>query len=157
MTMIRKQVIEFHRLCEIPSFPVPVVPGDDRVRLRLRLVVGEETLELLEACLHYGHAAEIERIRCEILDLISRAVIDVDLPEAIDACGDIDYVVEGTRLEFGTDGGPVADEIHRANMQKGSGPVRADGKRLKPPDFKPPDIAAVLREQGWTDTERNDD
>lgn len=155
--MIREQVDDFHSLCDIPTLETPQVPSDDRVRLRLRLVM-EETLEFVTACLHYDRAAsdEVERIE-EIFDrLITEGAIEVDLPEAVDALGDIDYVVEGTRLEFGVDGGPVAAEIHRANMQKGSGPVRADGKRLKPPDFKPPDIAEVLRQQGWMDAERND-
>jgi predicted HAD superfamily Cof-like phosphohydrolase len=61
---------------------------------------------------------------------------------------DLDYVVEGTRLEFGIDGEPIAAEVHRANMAKTEGPVAPDGKRLKPPGWTPPDIAGVLRKQG---------
>ena len=62
---------------------------------------------------------------------------------------DLDYVVEGTRLEFEIDGGPIAVEVHRSNMAKVGGPVREDGKRLKPPGWTPPDIAGELRKQGW--------
>lgn len=156
MTTIRGQVLEFHRICEIPSLEMLQIPNDDRVRLRLRLVM-EEAFEFLVACLMKpdGSIQSIDMsdrivwLRQSLAELINESKIEVDLPEAIDGLGDLDYVVEGTRLEFGVDGGSVADEIHRANMQKGSGPVRADGKRLKPENFQPPDIATVLRRQGW--------
>jgi predicted HAD superfamily Cof-like phosphohydrolase len=52
-------------------------------------------------------------------------------------------VVEGARLELGIDGAPIA-AVHEANMKKVSGEVRADGKRLKPPGWKPPDINLEL-------------
>lgn len=44
---------------------------------------------------------------------------------------------------------PLWQDVHRANMAKTTGPVRADGKRLKPEGWQPPDIAGVLRVQGW--------
>lgn len=49
----------------------------------------------------------------------------------------------------GIDLRPVWSEVHAANMRKTTGPVREDGKRLKPEGWQPPDIAGVLRAQGW--------
>lgn len=43
----------------------------------------------------------------------------------------------------------VFQEIHRSNMRKVGGPIRADGKRLKPEGWVGPDIASKLREVGW--------
>ncbi len=36
------------------------------------------------------------------------------------------------------------DEVHRSNMAKVGGPIRGDGKRLKPEGWTPPDVAGVL-------------
>lgn len=154
MTEIRGQVLEFHRAMEIPSLETPQVPPDERVRLRLRLVA-EEFFEFLEACTYDTGKDQapgdetLQWLREDLNTYIDHALIHVNLPNATDALADLDYVVEGSRLEFGIDGGPVAAEVHRANMTKASGPVRADGKRLKPEGFRPPDIEGVLVSQGW--------
>jgi predicted HAD superfamily Cof-like phosphohydrolase len=74
------------------------------------------------------------------------------LAKIADDLGDIDYVVEGTRLEFGIDGASVAAEIHRANMSKRWDDGRfhsENGKVVKSPFWTPPDIDAVLLRQGW--------
>lgn len=148
MTKIRDQVLEFHRAMEQPVLDVPQVPPDERVRFRLRFIA-EEFFELLEACLHDTEEWELDWLKEDLNTYINLALVRVDLPLVADALADIDYVVEGTRLEFGIDGGPVAAEVHRANMMKASGPVRADGKRLKPDGFRPPDVEGVLLSQGW--------
>jgi predicted HAD superfamily Cof-like phosphohydrolase len=59
----------------------------------------------------------------------------------------LDYVVEGTRLEFGIDGESIAEEVHRTNMLKTDGPTSPEGKRLKPPGWEPPRIAMILEVQ----------
>lgn len=38
------------------------------------------------------------------------------------------------------------DEVHRSNLEKADGPVRSDGKRLKPPGWTPPDLRRVYVE-----------
>lgn len=43
----------------------------------------------------------------------------------------------------GVDLRPFFREVHRTNMHKLKGPKREDGKQLKPPDWKPPRIAAM--------------
>ena len=143
----RYQVSEFYRAMGVPVLDRPQVPPEERVRLRLRLVL-EETLELLESALP-NETSIIPQCR-RMLDLIIQCgVVRVDLPAFVDALADVDYVVEGTRLEFGVDGGPVAGEVHRANMAKLTGPVREDGKRLKPEGWTPPDVEGELLKQGW--------
>jgi predicted HAD superfamily Cof-like phosphohydrolase len=57
---------------------------------------------------------------------------------------DLLCVVYGTAAEFGIDLAPFWQEVHRTNMAKAGGPIREDGKRLKPSGWRPPDIAGVL-------------
>ncbi len=61
-----------------------------------------------------------------------------------DALGDLTYVVTGAAVAWGIDLDSVVREIHKSNMTKASGPRREDGKRLKGPDYKPPNIATAL-------------
>ena len=55
----------------------------------------------------------------------------------------------GTAHVYGIDLDAVLDEVHASNMTKlgadGRPIRRADGKVLKGPGYRPPDIAAVLR------------
>jgi predicted HAD superfamily Cof-like phosphohydrolase len=151
MSRLQDQVLEFHVAFDVPCPGFPTVPPADRVRLRLRLIA-EEFLELVAAATNdpddNGPRIRMERIKSLIGKHMETSVIRVDLPEFIDACGDLDYVVEGSRLEFGVDGLPIADAIHAANMAKLGGPV-VDGKIRKPAGWQPPDIAGELRKQGW--------
>lgn len=138
-------LIEFHRAMKVPILPTPQVPSDERVRLRASLIA-EECLEFLEACFPDDYDY-YRPLLAEMKDWIEKGKPRVDLSAAADALADIAYVVEGANLEFGIDSGPVLDEVHRANMAKVNGPIREDGKRLKPPNWQPPDIAGVLERQ----------
>jgi predicted HAD superfamily Cof-like phosphohydrolase len=144
---IRDQVTEFHRAFGVPVHETPRVPSDDRVRLRLRLIA-EEFCELLDA-------AGLDDYTCGAVRnlLMNRLATPMaksaDIVAVADAFTDIDYVVEGSRLEFGIDGEPIAAEVHRSNLAKVGATIREDGKILKPPTWTPPDIAGELRKQGW--------
>jgi predicted HAD superfamily Cof-like phosphohydrolase len=149
---LRAQVLEFHRAFSHPVAERPTIPANDRVRFRLTLIA-EEFFELLEAC---GIVPELDEggdVGGLVASVIEHAKPVVDLAKFADACGDLDYVVEGARIEFGIDGAPVASAIHAANMAKlgpdGKPIRRADGKSLKPEGWTPPDIAGELRKQGW--------
>lgn len=85
-----------------------------------------------------------ELIREESAETVA-AILAGDLIGAIDGMCDILAVVYGTAAEFGIDLAPFWDEVHRTNMAKAGGPLRADGKRLKPPGWTAPDIAGVLK------------
>jgi predicted HAD superfamily Cof-like phosphohydrolase len=145
---IRANVLQFHRAMDLPVADEPQVPPGHRVRLRLRMIV-EELFEVVGSSIAKKHNDQLIHIEMWLQNLIDNAELDVDLPSLIDGLCDLDYFVEGTRLEFGVDGGPVLAEVQRANLLKAGGPKRADGKQMKPEGWRPPDIARVLREQGW--------
>ncbi|MFD3626527.1 hypothetical protein [Streptomyces sp. NPDC058698] len=67
---------------------------------------------------------------------------------------DVVYVAYGTALVHGIDLDAVIAEVHRSNMTKlgpgGEVSRRPDGKVLKGDHYGAPDVAAVLRRQGWT-------
>ncbi len=97
-----------------------------------------------------GHSPAIRRpeLRAELIREEAQetvgAILDGDLVGAIDGLCDLLCVVYGAAAEFGVDLAPFWDEVHRTNMAKAGGPMRADGKRLKPEGWTPPDIAGVL-------------
>lgn len=120
----RMQVGEFHRAYDLPLREVPTANvGADQVELRQALI--EEEVGELAAAARAG-------------DLIGVA----------DALADIVYVAYGTAHVYGIDLDAVLDEVHSSNMTKlgadGRPVRRADGKVLKGPDYRPPNIAAVI-------------
>ncbi len=144
---IHDQVYAFHRKFDQPNREVPCIPTPDEVRLRVRIVF-EEATEFVEAC-YPMLAAWASAARASLSAQMDAWPASPDIVKVADALGDIDYVVEGSRLYFGIKGAAVAAEIHRANMAKVGGGKDAGGKCLKPANWSPPDIAGVLRRQGW--------
>jgi len=149
MKTVRDQVAEFHRAMGQPILRSPAVPDEARVRLRAALIA-EEFFEVMGAL--YGPSLALTAARGMIMGTIGdpESELHIGLVELADGLADLDYVVEGTRLEFGIDGGPIAAEVHRTNLLKASGPIAPNGKRLKPEGWTPPDIAGELRKQGWS-------
>jgi predicted HAD superfamily Cof-like phosphohydrolase len=149
---IQQKVRQFHEVYEQPigNKPAPIDP--QRLILRLQLIA-EEFVELLEAC--GVRDGDIDSLRSDLNFFIADRADNFDMVEAADALGDIAYVVEGMNLELGIDSAKVLDEIQRSNLSKlgedGKPICRADGKIQKGPNFKEPDIARVLREQGWSE------
>ena len=154
----QRRLIAFHMAFDVPILHKPQVPADDRVRLRLRLIA-EEFFELLAASgidSYLWDEAETIVYRAIAVgggwsedEIDKRAALPVRLPDFADALADLDYVIEGTRLEFGIDGETIEAEVHRSNLSKVGGATREDGKKLKGPNYSPPDVAGVLRRQGW--------
>lgn len=114
---VQRDVEDFHRV--VVGIPDSTTPAIRRPELRAELI-REEAKETVDAILHG------------------------DLVEAIDGMCDVLAVIYGTAAEFGINLAPFWDEVHRTNMAKAGGPVREDGKRLKPPGWTRPDIAGVL-------------
>ena len=118
-------VAEFHEAFGVPTPSSPAIPPAERCRLRVNLI--REELGELEAALN------------------ARDIID-----AVDALADLQVVLDGTFLELGL--GPLKAaamaEVHRSNMSKlgsdGKPIYRADGKVLKGPSYRPPDLARLL-------------
>jgi len=141
---LREQVTEFHVAMGQPVRTVPSLIAEERVRLRAALIV-EETFEVLEALFVSG----LSTMKFTVMHAVQTLPIHVSMVDLADGLADLDYVVEGARVEFGIDGAPIAAEVHRANMAKVGGPIAPNGKRLKPPDWTPPDVEGELVKQGW--------
>jgi predicted HAD superfamily Cof-like phosphohydrolase/DNA-binding XRE family transcriptional regulator len=142
-----QMVRAFHRASRtLPVRSVPQVPSDDEVRFRARLEA-EEFIERLEAT--FNDPTLIDLLREQLRLFINSAAIDIDLPALADAWADLRYIIFGSEATFGVDGNAVFRVVHEANMKKFSegGFVREDGKVMKPPGWKPPDIAAELERQ----------
>lgn len=87
----------------------------------LRLsVIKEETRELIDA-MHTGNLVKIA-----------------------DGIADSIVVLLGTAASYGINMKPIWDIVQKANMAKVGGPVRADGKQLKPKGWQPPEPAIGL-------------
>lgn len=128
MKELLSQVAEFHFAFDLPIRRKPGIPPYERQQLRLELI-REESAELEEAVA----AADIVAISKELADLA--------------------YVVAGMALEFGIPLDKILAEVHRSNMTKlgpDSKPIkREDGKVLKGPGYRPPQVANVLFEEDY--------
>jgi predicted HAD superfamily Cof-like phosphohydrolase len=129
MTTNAQRIRDFHATMGLPHPDSPVIPDAKTLRLRKTLVREEyeEVMEAFEDLLEGRDSADLTELIHELTDLL--------------------YVTYGAITACGVDPDAVFAEVHRANMQKASGPRRADGKVMKPPDFKSADVAAVIAAQ----------
>ena len=117
-------VREWHEAFDVPVENVPTIPEQ---RAQMRLDILEEEVAELRAAVEAG-----------------------DLVEALDALCDIQYVLDGTFLEFGLHQlkQDAMAEVHSSNMSKlgadGRPVLRDDGKVLKGPGLRQPDLASIL-------------
>jgi predicted HAD superfamily Cof-like phosphohydrolase len=120
----QKMVEEFHAAM---GQPVGRKLSDDEYRLRLRLI-GEEWTEFAEAAAAMDLNAPQEEFLKEMADLI--------------------YVLLGTAVAMGMNIDEAFERVHRSNMSKlgpGGKPVRrADGKVLKGPEYRLPDLTTCV-------------
>ena len=129
-------VWKFHVKMDLETNVTPVVPSEDTIRLRIELIKEEVNKELLV-----------------VLDrLANTGTWDSEtfpgiMAELADSMADSIYVILGTAVSCGIDLQPIWNAVQRANMLKAGGPVRVDGKRLKPPGWKHPDIQKLIEEQ----------
>lgn len=77
-----------------------------------------------------------------------RAWMNDDLVQIADGLADMIYVAIGMAITYGIDLRPVWREVHRSNMAKEGGAMRADGKILKPAGWTAPDVKGILELQG---------
>ncbi len=144
----RADVMAFFGIAGQEIGGAPHVPSAEVVRLRARLIV-EECFELLES-LFDRHSPHNQFLHAwaRVVETINDAPVRVDLPAFADAVIDSLYVLEGALVAFGIDGEPLWRAVHACNMRKVGGPV-VDGKLQKPSGWCAPDIAQLLRDQGW--------
>jgi predicted HAD superfamily Cof-like phosphohydrolase len=139
------------RFGQVEAYPLtspPHAPADDVVRKRCLWLI-EEALELLEACFPGERAiAEIAGCRRSLRELIEGEPVRVDLVAYADANADIRYVAYGNDVAACIDSRDIDAEVCRSNDTK-QPPKESGGKVEKGPNYSPPAIAAILREQGW--------
>ena len=89
------QVAQFHTTFKHPIQPAPIIPAENRCKLRVALIA--EELKELEV-----------------------AILEKDIVGVADALCDIQYVLSGAVLEFGLGDKFKAlfDEVQRSNMSK---------------------------------------
>lgn len=74
-----------------------------------------------------------------------------DLVELADGCADVSVVTIGTLSAFGIRDGALLREVDENNLAKIQGGHRDEhGKFIKPEGHKPPDVAGLLKAQGWS-------
>lgn len=122
---------DFNAAIGSPSPSRPTLPNPELLQLR-RTLISEEWHEVEE---------EFEKLSS------SSAQDPAQLSALAHELADLLYVVYGTFDQLGIDADAVFAEIHRANLAKAGGPVRADGKLLKPEGWQPADVAGVLARQ----------
>jgi predicted HAD superfamily Cof-like phosphohydrolase len=127
--------MDFHRALGIPVGNSPEIR---RPELRANLIM-EEAVETCEALMgmpiEWGYRPPMNK--------------EPNLLGVIDGVCDILCVTYGTAVECGFDVEPFWAEVHRTNMLKQGGPVRSDGKILKPEGWQPPNLAMLLERQMW--------
>lgn len=109
---------EFHEKFGIPMGGPGYIIPDDRVVIRIRVIM-EEISEMIEA------------------------MSFKDYPAIGKELGDVLYTVYGTGLEYGLPMDEIFAEVHRSNMTK-TGDRDRGGKIVKDEDFEPADIEGVL-------------
>lgn len=96
------------------------------------------------------------RVFCGLKESVSLKRLDKrgrggpgDLAEIADGCIDLQVVCAGTLSEAGIADVPLIEAVMDANDAKVGGGVDAAGKWQKPAGWTPPNIAGLLRAQGW--------
>lgn len=120
----------------VPSFPC--VPSEEVRKLRAKLIM-EESLETVEAL---GFSVVV--LGDHTFNMIP--AYEPNLIEIIDGCCDVAVVATGTLSACGVPDVPFQESVNENNLAK-FGPghsFREDGKLVKPPGHKPPDIAGIL-------------
>lgn len=143
MNKMQRQVLEFHEVMDHAINTAPTLYEPKR-KLRADLIA-EECVETVAALT--GHRVRLIIEAGEQSKEFVKEEPSPDIVAAIDGFCDIMYVVLGAAITMGVDLEPVFDIVHAANMAKAGGPIRPDGKRLKPEGWKPPAVAEELKRQ----------
>ena len=129
-------VREFCLAFDQPQQDTPQLADDERRRIRMR--------QLEDKYHDYRYA---ERAN--------------DLVKISESLADMLYVIGVTALEYGIPLDTIFLEVHRSNMTRlgvdGRAIVREDGKIMKGPNYKKPDVVAILCEATFPDPEYYND
>lgn len=123
-----EMVEEFH---EVYGVPIGVEPNKESVELRDDLI--------------YEEYSEVQREFFPFTGLSDEPDWEnIDKKKLTKELADLMYVVIGTAITFGLPLKEVFEEVHKSNMSKlgldGKPVYREDGKVLKGPNYKEPDL-----------------
>jgi predicted HAD superfamily Cof-like phosphohydrolase len=131
-------------------------PDLDTIKLRLELIL-EEFIELFEGTTKSENPsviatkATLMAASKGIGELQSEDIL-LNHIEIADALSDIEYVTLGAGHTFGVNLDATFDEVQSSNMSKlgadGKPIYREDGKVMKGPNYRKPDLAKVLYQVG---------
>lgn len=124
-----EKICDFHQAIGPTPPATPTFPDLATLKLRQTLIQEEyqevmNALTELTAVASHTDTPDMSSLAHELTDLL--------------------YVTYGAFATLGINADAVFAEVHRANMAKLGGPRRADGKLLKPPNWQPANVAAVL-------------
>ena len=128
--------------------PAPCIP-DEKIRLLRAKLILEEALETVEALGFemYPDIGDGDELRGYAL---VKSIHEPNLVEIVDGCCDIKVVTTGTLIACGVRDNVVQNMVDGNNLEKlKNGTIRDDGKLIKPPGHKPPDIAGYLAGEGY--------
>lgn len=163
MNSWQEDIIKLHEAFDAPRPSSPTLKNF-RFLLRCRLIM-EEAREIIDAA---GFREEIVDGKLVLVHKTLGRIVDTDpnlsdieqqirdtkmqiemirqcnWPQMIREIIDLLVVTVGAGVEMGATLSPFWDEVQRANISKVGGPVRGDGKQLKPEGWKPPNIERIL-------------
>ena len=139
------RVKEFHKAFQLNK------PRAKEAVLEFRLgLIWEEFQEVLDAA-GYG-LTDSSGLKPEKLSL-SRFTQEVNNAQLLKELADLDYVVAGTPETFGWDFNEAGKRVHESNMSKlgddGLPVRRDDGKVLKGPNYKAPDLTDLVEGENY--------
>jgi predicted HAD superfamily Cof-like phosphohydrolase len=105
----------------------------DLMNFRLKLIF-EEVQELATAALD---------VESSLLPESTEVLMEKLLKEMCDVV----YVIKGTAVSFGMDFDEAYKRVHQSNLSKLPLTKDDDGKVLKGPNYKPPSMEGLVREQ----------
>lgn len=136
---LRVEELMFRAGQELPV--KPTMPSRDVRFLRAMLIL-EEAQETINAL-----GFRIEQVVPGCLKLVDGE--EPDLVQIVDGCADTIVVTTGTLSACGVMDMPILEAVDMNNLDKfGPGSYRReDGKWMKPPGHKPPDLKALIDRQ----------
>ncbi len=146
----QQRVEQFMKLARQAVPEEPTLPDEATRALRARLIL-EEALETCEAL--GFRLADLEGYflgpKQAVEYLLPDRRLTPSLEEVADGCADLSVVTIGTLSSCGVKDRPLLEEVDENNLAKfGPGHSwREDGKLIKPPGHKHPDIKKVIAEQ----------
>lgn len=141
-----RYVYEFHYIYDHPIADTPTVPNFEYRQFRAKLILEEFEEYLLSSDITSSAAVETIRQLEACIDRVPyNAGENFNFRYTADALGDMVYVIHGAALSMGIPMERVMRAIHISNLSKlgadGKPIKRADGKILKGPNFKEPDLS----------------